>query len=644
MYQDIFRLAVHRSLSKSQNPREVNNSTSYISLETSALETSKEKIEKEKEKQRVEAMTRSDFTELQVQKPFRGKINKNNGTNLEVFSKNLTETLLRGAVDLQVSLDMLESFQKNVNRRQKRHGEGGVGEGWFVEDLNANRYISNGASSRHNIEGLKKVISESLYKQNLITASSDDDKSSLNSSFRGNSNYSNSPGIVAKLMGLKEPPGNIENFQPAKGSTKEKSLNSLRAVFDLERMPRVKKEKLPEVRIDPNRRALLDIMETMQYKGLMRNKQGDREATTTSIREDQNARSVRQENGKMAYGKKVAKWEMRTFEEDKIETSKIADINNAKGKGIERRHAVSAKKNEKKGVNSLTSKSVQKSERKVARTSYGASASRVTKSMSHNSTPPTKEKKSVLPMRNESSRMLVDRKIKREGKGFNSKVQKNGGPANTHARHLESNYKPKRADRAPSVKDDWTKRGALYEALPDTKKFTKSRHSSIEEKEGKELIDLSQRAETDITILLLGNKSFTAFAKDDIRLCLDTAMEQVSRRNLKYSFFYPPYHVGTLGRRPYFSIEKLISEITHGIRKLNDYQSEKKIDALKDGLYLKLERDLECSDLGINSIWDCGWLDWICVEEASNVVCDFTDFVLSFLIEEISLDLFTFKF
>lgn len=51
---------------------------------------------------------------------------------------------------------------------------------------------------------------------------------------------------------------------------------------------------------------------------------------------------------------------------------------------------------------------------------------------------------------------LVDRKIKREGKGFNSKIQKNGTTANTHARHLESNYKPKRPDRAPSVKGKCT--------------------------------------------------------------------------------------------------------------------------------------------------------------------------------------------
>lgn len=51
---------------------------------------------------------------------------------------------------------------------------------------------------------------------------------------------------------------------------------------------------------------------------------------------------------------------------------------------------------------------------------------------------------------------LVDRKIKREGKGSNSKIQKNGGTTNTHARHLESNYKPKRADRAPSVKGKCT--------------------------------------------------------------------------------------------------------------------------------------------------------------------------------------------
>lgn len=177
----------------------------------------------------------------------------------------------------------------------------------------------------------------------------------------------------------------------------------------------------------------------------------------------------------------------------------------------------------------------------------------------------------------------------------------------------------------------------LYDALPDTKNFTRS-----QEKEGKESTDFSRRAETDIRLLLLGNKLFVAFAKDDVKLCLDTAMEQIARRNLKHSFLYPRYLVGNLARRSYFCIEKLVGEVTHGIRKLNDYQNDMKRDTLKDGLYLKLERDLECSDMEINSIWDFGWLDWICVEEAGNVVCDCTGYVLSFLIEEISLDLCTF--
>lgn len=98
---------------------------------------------------------------------------------------------------------------------------------------------------------------------------------------------------------------------------------------------------------------------------------------------------------------------MRTFEEDKIETSKIVEINNAKGKGVERRFAVSVKKNEKKKeMNSITSKNVSMSERKVARTSNGASVSQVTKSMPHNSTFPTRQKKCIVPMKNGSSNMV----------------------------------------------------------------------------------------------------------------------------------------------------------------------------------------------------------------------------------------------
>ncbi|KAJ3701038.1 hypothetical protein LUZ61_004743 [Rhynchospora tenuis] len=644
MHQDIFKLAVHRSLSKNLNPREVNNGTSSVSLETVTLERSKEKVDKGREKQkekRPKALAASDFTELQIHKSLGGDIRKNCATNLEVYSKNFAESLLRGAVDLQASIDMLESFQANVNRRKSRPGNGDGIEG-FVEGLNAKRHIPNGASSSHNnTEALKKVIKESLYKQILMTASSDDDQNSSNQSIRDNSNHNKSMGIVAKLMGLKGAPKDMENLQSTRRDTKEKTLSSPRALFDLERMPRVKKENITQERINPNRKALLDIMETMHFKGLMRNNQGGKVAIATSVRKDHIAKSVRQEDGKMANNKGVEKWDMRTFEEVEIETSKIVEINNAKRKGVssvERRPARGVNKNEKKGVNTTTSKTVQKSERKIASTSNGPSMSHLVKSMPQNSTLASK-KNSVVPMRNESSNMLVDGKIKIERKGLKLKNQKNHGTKNIHARNLESSYKLKRPETVQSMEDNWIKLNVVHEASPDTSKLTTS-HSSIEDTES---IDFSERTKRDITLLLLSNNLFPTFAKGDLQLCLDTAMEQVARKTRKCNLLYPPYHVGTIGKRPYFSSENLVTETTNGIRKLNAYKNLKTMDDLKDGLYIKLERDLKCTDFGINSIWDFGWLDWICVEEASNVVSDFTDYILCFLIEEVSLDLYTYK-
>jgi hypothetical protein len=403
MHQDIFRTAVHRSLSKSLNPREGKSSASSNLPEALAHETSREKGGKGKEKhkeERVKAMTRSNFTELQINKPHGGEIHKSCGTHLEVLSKDLAQTLLKGAIDLQVSIDMLESFQTNVNRKKKVPGKEDAAEGWCAQDLNKNNYISNGGSSKNNMERLKKVIGESLHKQDLITASFDDEKSSLNQLNRVNSNCANSPGIVAKLMGLRETPKDKERFQSTNRDAKVKSLSSLRVVFDLEKMPRVRIEKLPQERTNPNRRALLDIMETMQFKGLMRNRQGDKEAAAFSIREDQNAKLIR------ACSMKMEKLEMRSFEEDKIEMSKIVETNNVKWKNVDRRAAGSVKQNEKKVGNSITSKSKQMSERKAARASSGASTSQVTKLMPHNSSLPARVKKRAVPMTTGSSNMV----------------------------------------------------------------------------------------------------------------------------------------------------------------------------------------------------------------------------------------------
>ncbi|KAJ4794514.1 hypothetical protein LUZ62_045760 [Rhynchospora pubera] len=635
MHQDIFRLAVHRSLSKNVNPREINNGTSSVSLETVTLERSKERVDKEREKQKEKRVKA-----LQIHKPLGGDIRENYVTNLDVYSKDFSESLLKGAIDLQVSIDMLESFQTNVNRRKSRPAKGDGIEG-FVEGLNAKRHIPNGASSSHsNTEGLKKVIKESLYKQILMTASSDNEKSSLNQSIRDNSNNNKSMGVVAKLMGLKDAPKDVEKFQSTRRDAKEMTLSSPRALFDLERMPRVKKENITQERVNPNRKALLDIMETMQFKGLMRNNQGEKVTIATSDREDHIAKSVIQENGKMANNKWVEKWEMRTFEEVDIETSKVVENFNAKRKSVtsvERRPARGVNINEKKGVNTTTSKSMQKSERKIASTSNGPSMSRLIKSMPQNSTLNRKKKNNVVPMSNESSNMLVDRKIKRERKGSNLKNQKNHGTKNIHAYNLESSYKLKRPETLPSMEDNWTNWNVVYEASPFTCKLTAS-HSSIEDTES---IDFSERTKRDIMLLLLSNNLFTTFTKGGLQLCLDIAMEHVARKTRKCDLLYPPYHVGTIGKRPYFSSENLVTEITNGIRKLHAYKNLKTMDDLKDGLYIKLEKDLKCTDFGINSIWDFGWLDWICVEEASKVVCDFTDYILCFLIEEISLDLYT---
>ncbi|GJN38202.1 hypothetical protein PR202_gb27222 [Eleusine coracana subsp. coracana] len=116
-------------------------------------------------------------------------------------------------------------------------------------------------------------------------------------------------------------------------------------------------------------------------------------------------------------------------------------------------------------------------------------------------------------------------------------------------------------------------------------------------------------------------------------LFLDTAVEQLERKQQCFT--------GEKRRATtYFSLEALLTDISNGIRKLNSYAAADACGTT-DGLHMKLERDLKCTDTSINGVWDMGWKDWICMEETECFVRDAGEDILSLLIEEAALDVLT---
>ncbi|KAK9268727.1 hypothetical protein L1049_000488 [Liquidambar formosana] len=161
--------------------------------------------------------------------------------------------------------------------------------------------LSADGSSRDCVEELKKVIRDSLARQNLLPNTANEEKayydrrkldlasdipstSSSGSSMvhSYNSGSTDSPlssgvprkkakgsNLIAKLMGLEEFPSRPLQNAPQKHMEREKVPNHQRPVFDID-MPKARKPQFVVQKVDSERRTLEEILETMQFKGLLR--------------------------------------------------------------------------------------------------------------------------------------------------------------------------------------------------------------------------------------------------------------------------------------------------------------------------------------------------------------------------------------
>jgi len=127
----------------------------------------------------------------------------------------------------------------------------------------------------------------------------------------------------------------------------------------------------------------------------------------------------------------------------------------------------------------------------------------------------------------------------------------------------------------------------------------------------------------------------------DRQLYVDIGLEQLERKHRQQSSRCGNGFGNQKCRStPYFSLEALVGDISTGTRKLKCYTEDESHDSgSKDSLTVKLERDVGCMDPSINSAWDMGWQDWICMEETEFWVRDAGESVLSTLIEEVALDM-----
>ncbi|KAF5459031.1 hypothetical protein F2P56_023021 [Juglans regia] len=346
MPQDRLRSAVYRSFVTCDDPKGIVDCKTMRKSRTSS-----EKIEHKIESRRLpknsntsishkadkKEMLSKGLTEevpspssFQVMEVSRGaqKLNQtidswSKGVRYDGQSKDIAKDLLKEALDLQESLIMLGKLQeasdymgrlkrkKNEKSERRRIDEMGIkrtysskfGYHKLPEGFQNPRVSVDGSSRNHNIEELKKVINDSLARQNLLpnpsseemgfltqrdsdTASEIPSTSSNKSLMVHSSDFcstesslsstasqkkSKTPNLIAKLMGLEELPSKPRHATLQEHLESERISSQRRLLFDID-MPNGSKPQSMAQHVDPELRKLEKILETMQLKGLLKSK------------------------------------------------------------------------------------------------------------------------------------------------------------------------------------------------------------------------------------------------------------------------------------------------------------------------------------------------------------------------------------
>ncbi|KAK4415478.1 hypothetical protein Salat_2655200 [Sesamum alatum] len=296
---------------KLKNQRIQQNSDTSTSFEV-------EQKEKVRKGSKEELQNLSSFQIMEVSRGAQ-KLNEvidswSNRPSVDKQSKCIAKDLLKGALDLQESLAMLSKLQeaseyiaKSKKRDKEKHVGGRVNVG--IEFMDSDPFgdydygmdlqkprVSVSGSSRDCYDELREVIRESFARQNLLPKVLPIEKdfldrksldlcvdipssSSSHSSLIHSHTSSCSPSkiqhekpkgsnLIAKLMGLEEVPRKAVNSVVYERVEKEKPSNQRTYLLDID-LPRPRKPQFMVQKVVQERRTLEEMIETMQFKGLL---------------------------------------------------------------------------------------------------------------------------------------------------------------------------------------------------------------------------------------------------------------------------------------------------------------------------------------------------------------------------------------
>ncbi|ONK67156.1 uncharacterized protein A4U43_C06F16590 [Asparagus officinalis] len=556
--------------------------------------------------------------------------------------------------------------------------------------------FSVSGSSRDAIEELRKVIRESLHQQNLLSRSPEDDRAyECNRFERFKGNLSNpicepkkakGSNLVAKLMGLEEV--SSQTSHPIKMEEKKKSFNVQRPPFDMERRQAIKKKA------NQKRKSLQEVIEAMQFKGVLKDPRIDmpkiipyrfddkqldmnyesppivivkplylpqwergeayRKVLVNKYSRDEENQSFDHfqekevyDHGQMLF-KSFNRKEERSIEKPKVDFSSVSH-KQLKKEASKMRKKVNDKPNETKGEEkkdvrakrmpiSQSNRIYADHEKPDRRVSAAKDKVSLIKAESKTSANPVKEKK--------TPRAKSDRKpstIKTNNK--NCKDGKETNPV-----HKMDTFSEAESFPADKILQEIGKKG-------ETCKKDEAQENPEVTKEVIHLDDTKPViVEDDLMRLLLSSRSFLTEAKElygvishqpihhqrkglsedvmrNAMLYLDIGKEIMSRKFHKHELSVHPLTES-------FTLFELAEEISSKIRVLTGFIKVDHSSIASDDISnVRLERDLRCKDMLMNSMWDIGWMSWAYPEDTRDIVCDVEESILSWLMEEVALDL-----
>lgn len=276
------------------------------------------KSDKEKKASKGSNVRDFDPSSLQLVEVSRGAEKLNNmieswsrGLRYDGKSEDIAKDLLKGALDLQESLEMLRKVQEashNMARSKRKQDEKRVDAKVMMDrtrPMCANQFDEHNYSIGVQREELKKVIKESLVRQNLFPSTSYeglDSASASASAFPSTSSSQSSvvwydklsdsslspnipkkergsTNLVAKLMGLEQVPSRSFPSIMQKQLESSKIVNQKRPVFEID-MPKIRKHSSIVEKVNLQRpKTLREILETTHFNGMLKNSSPVRDHT-----------------------------------------------------------------------------------------------------------------------------------------------------------------------------------------------------------------------------------------------------------------------------------------------------------------------------------------------------------------------------